>query len=345
MPCPRAAGGQLRRTICQQAMLPRHCRSLGADLLHALQFIVPLRAPCPVVANVYDLAWRAVPRSVERSRRAYYRLMVPRSLHAAAALLAASEATAEDIRRWYPAEAHKVTVVPPGTPSWVWEDDEGGASLPPPARPYFLFVGTREPRKNLAGLVRAYAGFVDAARARSVAEAEIPDLVLAGQTGWLPERALRRHATELGDRLRMPGYVPRADLRRLYRDALALVFPSLHEGFGLPILEAMALGVPVLTSGPGRMAEVAGGHALLVDPDDPGESARACMSWHGTASELPGRWADAGPGPRPPMVLEKAADADGCEVYRRLLGPDRRQKGLPPPGHSVTCPWLQKIGL
>ncbi|MFQ3661823.1 MAG: glycosyltransferase family 1 protein, partial [Chloroflexaceae bacterium] len=125
--------------------------------------------------------------------------------------------------------------------------------------PYFLYIGTIQPRKNLTRLIEAFAhaGPDDAL------------LVIAGRRGWLSEPIVRRVA-ELGltNRVRFPGYVPDADLPALLSGALAFVFPSLYEGFGMPVLEAMACGAPVLTSTTSALPEVAGDAALLVDPCD-----------------------------------------------------------------------------
>src|SRR5207237_505222 len=127
---------------------------------------------------------------------------------------------------------------------------------------YFLFVGTLQPRKNLGRVLRAFARVSRTGAAPAV-------LVLAGAAGR-GSPALRQQVSELGleDRVRWLGYVPEADLPALYAGALAFVFPSLYEGFGLPVVEAMAWGAPVITSSVSSLPEVAGDAALLVDPYD-----------------------------------------------------------------------------
>jgi glycosyltransferase involved in cell wall biosynthesis len=127
--------------------------------------------------------------------------------------------------------------------------------------PYILAVGTVQPRKNLARLLEAFA---QAARA-----GDAPQLVIAGKRGWLSE-GIERRARELGlgERVRFAGYVADADLPALLSGALAFALPSLYEGFGMPVLEAMACGAPVLTSDTSALPEAAGGAALLVDPTD-----------------------------------------------------------------------------
>ena len=201
VPCPGARGGGVRKAITTHVQLPRLCRRGQVDLLHALQFVVPLRNPCPVVATLYDLAWRALPDVVEAPRRRYYRLVVPAGLRAATAILAVSQATASEVRLYYPDAAPKVTVIPAGTPSWVWEPDpaEAASVKNAAAPPYFLFVGTREPRKNLRGLIAAYVRFLQEAREQKRPAATIPDLVLVGR-GRLAARTARCRETWLTSR-------------------------------------------------------------------------------------------------------------------------------------------------
>jgi glycosyltransferase involved in cell wall biosynthesis len=135
--------------------------------------------------------------------------------------------------------------------------------------PYFLFVGTLEPRKNLEGLLAAYNLFLQDAASAGRPEAQIPNLVLAGGSGW-GQRNLRRRMEILIQmkKLQVLDFCAPEQLWTIYRGATALLFPSLHEGFGFPILEGMAAQIPVMTSARGAMAEVAGQAALLVDPLD-----------------------------------------------------------------------------
>lgn len=260
--CPAARRGALRKAWFLERGVPGLVRELGGDLLHCPQFLGPGPTPVPVVTTVYDLAWLDLPGTVETARRAYYRWAVPRSLRASRLILAASEATAADVVRHFPALAARVRTTPLGTPSWVGEPR---AVADRPEGP-FLFVGTLEPRKNLVRLLEAYAQLVE-----ERGGARVPDLVLAGPSGWR-DRGIRSRLADLAPtgKVVQTGYCPRADLSAWYDSALALVFPSLHEGFGLPVLEAMARGVPVLTANRGALAEVAGSAALTVDPTDPG---------------------------------------------------------------------------
>jgi len=262
--CPGARGGTLRKALFTQWNIPRICKELNADILHSLQFVAPVLLPCSNVVTVHDLAWLRFPDTVEQPRKSYYRLMVPRTLHKASAVVTNSEATAEDVRQYYP-KCKNIFVTPFGTPSWVWED---GPNKPAASekRPFFLFVGTLEPRKNLERILKAYSLMLD--RWSNTEEAECPSLVLEGGKGWKDSNLLKlmEPLLQSGD-LVVRDYCDIRQLRDLYLKAQVLLFPSLHEGFGFPILEAMAFALPVLTSGVGAMAEVAGKDALLVDPN------------------------------------------------------------------------------
>jgi alpha-1,3-rhamnosyl/mannosyltransferase len=269
IPCEGARGGALRKAWFLQREVPRLASRLEGDLLHSLQFLAPHRIGIPLVSTVYDLAWLEHPDTIETARRLYYRLVVPGSLARSSAILAASQATGDDLRRHYPDLDPRIMVTPLGVPGWV-----GGASRrqdEPPGGGSYLFVGALEPRKNLVRILDAYARILERRGA-----AGTPDLVLVGPPGWRdgPIRERIARLAETG-KVQTPGYCQPSGMSRLFRDALALVFPSLYEGFGLPILEAMALGVPVLTANRGATAEVAGDAALLVDPLDTGAVAAA----------------------------------------------------------------------
>jgi len=264
--CPGARGGTARKALYTQFRLPALAERLGASLLHSLQFVAPLRLPCPGVVTVHDLAYRRFPGTVEAPRRWYYRALVPATLRRAGLIVTNSQATADDVATQFPAVRERLRVTPFGTPSWVWEQPPGRRQGRGVAGP-FLFVGTLEPRKNLPRLLEAFRLFRE--RAEAGGGAAPPGLTLVGGRGWGdsplrgPIRALQARGA-----LRLEGYCQPARLWEMYGAARALLFPSLHEGFGFPILEAMAAGLPVLTADRGAMREVAGDAALLVDPDD-----------------------------------------------------------------------------
>jgi glycosyltransferase involved in cell wall biosynthesis len=316
MPCPAAAGGTLRKAWFTQAKLPAVVKALGGDLLHCLQFVAPLRPGVASVVTVHDLAWRLFPGTVEEPRRSYYRLAVGPSLRGAAAIVTNSAATAADVRRLYPDCAERVTVTPFGLAAWARQAAARAGGTPAPGRkgrPRFLFVGTLEPRKNLEGVVRSYELFL--AQADRPPQS-CPALLFVGAAGWRDTR-LRAAMQRLQDagHLEVRDYCPPQELWDLYRSAHGLLFPSLHEGFGFPILEAMAAGLPVLTADRGAMAEVAGEAALLVDPADD-----AALAWD---EALRARLVAGGLQRVASWTWERTAAAT-CAVYTAVLGANGR---------------------
>ncbi len=173
-------------------------------------------------------------------------------------MLADSRATADDLTRFYGTPASKIRVVYPGVDPPPINDIEATRRKYGLPERYFLFLGTLQPRKNIARIVRAYRIWRDLSRDETTA------LVLAGGQGWLYDPAW----TAGVDGVILPGYVDDADKGALYAGALALVFPSLYEGFGFPVLEVMHCGTPVICSNTSSLPELAGDAALLVDPLD-----------------------------------------------------------------------------
>ena len=225
----------------------------------------PLLMPASAaqVVMIHDLDFLEHPeRTYGEIRRDYPRLA---GAHArrADAVVVNSEYTAREVHRAFGVEREKLFVCPPGVPDWQATPrryDRNG---------YLLFIGTLEPRKNVPGLLDAYARLLE----RSP---RIPDLVLAGRTGsQSPEILQRISQPPLAGHVEHLGYVSDAVRQQVYARARALVMPSLEEGFGMPVLEAMSLGIPVVTSTRGALPEVAGDAGLLVDPDEPSTLAEA----------------------------------------------------------------------
>jgi glycosyltransferase involved in cell wall biosynthesis len=217
----------------------------GADVLHCPTFRGPARSAGPLVVTVHDLAVLRHPDAFNRWTRTYSRVTVPRVVHAADRVIAVSEFTKRELVDILGVEESRIRVVPNAVgEAFAPEGERTGGD-------YVLAVGTLEPRKNLPRLARA-------ARRADV------ELRVAGARGWGSVEA--EGATFLG-------FVPDDELARLYRGALCVAYPSLYEGFGIPVLEALACGTAVVTSEGTAMAEVADGAAVLVDPRDEGSIA------------------------------------------------------------------------
>jgi len=222
-------------------------RRRDGDVLHCPTYRGPLRSALPLVVTVHDLAVLRHPDAFNRWTRTYSPRVVPRVLAAARRIIAVSEFTRRELVELLRVPDEKIRVVPNGI------DDEFTPEGPAADGEYVLAVGTLEPRKNLPRLV-------EAARRSGV------ELRVVGARGW--------GGVEVGGNgVRWLGEVTDADLARLYRGARCVAYPSVYEGFGIPVLEAMACGAPVVTSRGTAMEEIADGAAVLVDPSDPAELA------------------------------------------------------------------------
>jgi len=236
------------------------------DMFHSPDFVSPPLGRGASVVTVHDLSFLRHPQCAEVGLRTYLMRAVPRAVRQADLVLADSESTREDLVSLLEVAPGKVRVVYAGVEENLAEAANEEAQQAVKARfgldfPFLLYVGTLEPRKNLLRLLEAYAQL----RGRGLAHR----LVLAGIKGWLYEDIFRRaEELRLGDSLVFTGYVCEAELPALYSLAEVFVFPSLYEGFGLPPLEAMACGTPVVASNVSAMPEVLGGAALLVNPHD-----------------------------------------------------------------------------
>jgi glycosyltransferase involved in cell wall biosynthesis len=236
------------------------------DLFHAADFALPPTLPAArTVLTVPDLAFERYPGETMPGMLDYLRSVVPRSVRRADRVIAISEATRDDLITLYGTPPDKVIAVPLGVDARFGPDRDAGqesalrARLAIPPGPFVLTVGTMQPRKNHRRLVEAMARL----------RADVP-LVIAGGSGWGYDD-VRREVERLGmaERVIFAGFVDDADLPTLYRAAAVFAYPALYEGFGLPVLEAMACGTPVVTSRVSSLPEVAGEDAaLLVDPLD-----------------------------------------------------------------------------
>jgi glycosyltransferase involved in cell wall biosynthesis len=264
-------GGRGGRLLDAALRIPALARRLGADLIHSLTIPAAFGAGRPTLVTVHDIAFRLHPETVEPARRLWYRTILPASLRSAAAVLVNSGNTGVELSAHYPTAAARIRVTPFGTPGWTRDRARDPGELP---QGDFLFVGALEPRKNIEGLLDAHRilrqRFADEGRGTP------PRVRIIGAPGWRNDRILDRLAAgEADGSVRPGGYCGREMLWQEYCAARALLFPSLHEGFGFPILEAMSARLPVITSSRGAMLEVAGDAALLVDPESPEDIAEA----------------------------------------------------------------------
>jgi len=245
-------------------------RKDDVDIIHCLKFVLPLVKPLPVqmktLVTIHDLIYLEKPELFPLMTREYWKRAVKASARRADIISVPSEHTRDQIFSYYGEEiGEKTRVIPHGVdPVFHPGPDRNNSDR------YFLCVGTVEPRKNLANIVKAFEDFTVTAGNEKV------KLIWAGKKGWEDEsifKDIRKRGLE--GKIIFSGHVDDEKLSELYRNALALVFPSFSEGFGLPVIEAMASGCPVIHSGKGALAEIAGSEQLRVDPYDAGSIAVA----------------------------------------------------------------------
>ena len=253
----------LVRILWEQFVQPLVCNYERFDLLHAMAFVAPLLAALPTVVTIYDLTFQKLPQNFRAANRAYLGLFARLSCRRAARVIAISHSTKRDVVQAYGIADNLVDVIYPGLRAGMQRVEPRAVAdfreqRGLPAR-FILYLGTIEPRKNLSVLVAAYK------------KAQLKDvkLVCAGGEGWMYSDVFRAVAElQLSRDVLFPGFVPEAELPLWYSAAEVFVYPSAYEGFGLPVLEALACGTPVITTTAGSLVEVAGRAALLCPPDD-----------------------------------------------------------------------------
>lgn len=252
------------RILWDQVGLPLVAWRKKPDVLFVPAFSSPLVWRGPLVMTSHDLIGLLFPQYFSRSARFYWHDVLPRTLKHANRIVAISEATKKDLMRLLGIPAERITVTPlaadprfsPHTDAAAETAVRRKFNLP---RPFCLAVGTIEPRKNLPFLVEAF----------STAKREDHDLVIVGKPGWDAETLYKRiRQLHVAQRVHVLEYVDEADLLTMLRMSTALLFPSRYEGFGLPVLEAMASGTPVVSSTAASLPEVGGDAVLYADPQD-----------------------------------------------------------------------------
>jgi glycosyltransferase involved in cell wall biosynthesis len=263
---------RLRKLFFEQVAFPRACRALGADMAHVPYWGSPLFAPCPVVVTIHDLIPVVLPAYRSRWTMRWYIRLVSVSARRAAAVIAVSQATARDVARHLGIPPERIHVIYEGAPS-ACRPITDPALLEAVRRKYalpdrfFLYIGGFDVRKNVSVLLSSYA------RLLASGMSGLPPLVIAGSlpdadTPFMPDPRAGAARLGLSGRVHFPGRIDEADKPALYSSATVLVYPSRFEGFGLPPLEAMACGCPVITADATSLPEVVGNAAILVPPDD-----------------------------------------------------------------------------
>jgi glycosyltransferase involved in cell wall biosynthesis len=297
--------------------LPVQLMTGPLDLFHSPDFVLPpVRDGIPTILTVHDLSFVHYPDTFTPALVSYLNSVVPWSVARATHILADSQATKDDLTTIWQVAAEKVTVLYSGV-SGRFRPVTDNKQLTAVRQkydigdaPYLVSVSTLQPRKNFQMLIRAF---------KLVAAQQPHNLIIAGSKGWLYEEMLAEVEKQgLEGRVKFIGFVADSDLPALYSEAALMVFPSLYEGFGLPLLEAMACGVPVLTSNSSCLPEVAGEAAVQLDPTDQ-------AAWSQTMNGLLSN-----PGQRARMVAAgflqarkftwKKAAGELLGIYRKLAG-------------------------
>lgn len=305
------------RLSYEYAFLPGEIKRSQIDIFHGASNFLPPRKTCPYVVTIHDLSYHVNPERCPPLRRYYWYAMTARTVKMADLIITISENSRRDIIRFFPEAESRIRVVAEAAHSRFQPlaDSRENSELTRldkelEGRPYVLYLGTLEPGKNVARTVMAFDKIAD----------RYPDhlLVLAGDKGWLYEPVFEAIAeAKCADRIRYVGHVSDQEAVALFNFADVFVFPSLYEGFGLPPLEAMACGCPVVTSNRSSIPEVVGDAAIQVNPESVDELA-AAISRVLKSADTRAEMKEAGLARAAGFSWEKCA-RETLEVYREAV--------------------------
>lgn len=306
------------RLVWEQTLFPRLAARHRLDLLHSLHYTLPIAYPGRRVVTFHDMTFFLFPRLHTLPKRYFFRLFIHLSARLADALIADSESTRQDAIRFTGVSPQKISTVLLGvTPEFRPLNDAQRLAqvrrkynLP---KHYLLYVGLIEPRKNVPALLQAFARIAP----------QIPDhsLVIAGRPGWHYDQFLQQYRQiGLQNRLHFTGYVAQEDLPAVYNMADCFVYPSTYEGFGLPVLEAMACGAPVITTNVSSMPEIVADAGILLPPQDVPGLAQAILRLIHSPQERR-LLSEKGLQRAASFTWERTA-AQTLAVYRRVLHPE-----------------------
>ena len=263
---PAALGHRPARLAWEQSGLPVVAQQVGADVIHMPHYSMPLRPGRPTVVTVHDVTYFTEPEQHSAVSSVFFKSAIRTATRRATRLIVPSNSTRDELVRLLGMDPAKIDVAYHGVDHRLFHRPEPrqitqvSARLGLHGKPYIAFLGSLEPRKNVAALIRAWVGAVGDLP-------EPPALVLGGGGGWSDEMDAAVAMVPPHLRLCRPGYLPFADLPGFLGGALVVAFPSRGEGFGLPVLEAMACGAPVLTTHVSSLPEVGGDAVAYTEPD------------------------------------------------------------------------------